>query len=91
MDFAKSLRKNATLRTLYSIQVPFCEDKSVQLLRVAFFRSDFLQNPYFSERLKTKHLIFGDTIIFTETIFYIHSSKFFYDLIFIIYNLITYW
>ena len=24
------------------------EDKSVQLVRVAFFRSDFLQNPYFS-------------------------------------------
>ena len=30
------------------MQVPFCEDKSVQLFRVAFFRSDFLQNPYFS-------------------------------------------
>ena len=26
------------------------EDKSVQLVRVAFFRSDFLQNPYFSTR-----------------------------------------
>ena len=31
-----------------SLQVPFCEEKSVQLVRVAFFRSDFLQNPYFS-------------------------------------------
>ena len=31
-----------------TIQVPFCEEKSVQLVRVAFFRSDFLQNPYFS-------------------------------------------
>ena len=30
------------------LQVPFCEEKSVQLVRVAFFRSDFLQNPYFS-------------------------------------------
>ena len=30
-----------------SLQVPFCEEKSVQLVRVAFFRSDILQNPYF--------------------------------------------
>ena len=30
------------------VEVPFCEEKSVQLFRVAFFRSDFLQNPYFS-------------------------------------------
>ena len=29
------------------LQVPFCEDESVQLFRVAFFRRDFLQNPYF--------------------------------------------
>ena len=34
-----------------TIQVPFCEEKSVQLVRVAFFRSDFLQNPYFSVHL----------------------------------------
>ena len=33
-----------------SLQVPFCEEKSVQLVRVAFFRSDFLQNPYFSKQ-----------------------------------------
>ena len=32
------------------VQVPFCEDESVQLFRVAFFQSDFLQNPYFSLR-----------------------------------------
>ena len=31
-----------------SLQVPFGEEKSVQLFRVAFFRSDFLQNPYFN-------------------------------------------
>ena len=30
------------------LQVPLCEEKSVQLVRVAFFQSDFLQNPYFS-------------------------------------------
>ena len=30
-----------------TIQVPFCEEKSVQLVRAAFFRSDLLQNPYF--------------------------------------------
>ena len=29
------------------VQVPFFEDESVQLFRVAFFQSDFLQNPYF--------------------------------------------
>ena len=29
------------------VQVPFCEEKSVQLVGVAFFRSDFLQNLYF--------------------------------------------
>ena len=33
---------------LQVLQVPFCEEKSVQLVRVASFRSDFLQNPYFS-------------------------------------------
>ena len=33
--------------TCIVLQVPFCEEKSVQLVRVAFFRSDFLQNPYF--------------------------------------------
>ena len=30
------------------LQVPFCKDESVQLFRVAFCRSDFLQNPYSS-------------------------------------------
>ena len=30
------------------VQVPFSEDESVQLFRVAFFRSDFFQNPYFT-------------------------------------------
>ena len=30
------------------LQVPLCEDESVQLFRVAFFRIDFFQNPYFS-------------------------------------------
>ena len=37
-----------------SLQVPFCEEKSVQLFRVAFFRSDFLQNPYFRWQVKFK-------------------------------------
>ena len=31
------------------LQLPFREEKSVQLVRVAFFRSDFLQNPYFND------------------------------------------
>ena len=31
-----------------TIQAPFCEEKSVQIVKVAFFQSDFLQNPYFS-------------------------------------------
>ena len=30
------------------LQVPFCEDESVQLFRVAFFWIDFFQNPYFN-------------------------------------------
>ena len=29
------------------MQVSFCAEKSVQLVRVAFFPSDFIQNPYF--------------------------------------------
>ena len=39
-------------------QVLFCKEKSVQLFRVAFFRSDFLQNPYFST-----FLLLGSTTI----------------------------
>ena len=31
----------------YLLQVPFCEEKIVQLVRVTFFQSDFLQNLYF--------------------------------------------
>ena len=34
------------------VQVPFCEDENVQLFRVAFFRRDFFQNPYFSRNVK---------------------------------------
>ena len=30
------------------VQVPSYDEKSVQIFRIAFFRSDFLQNPYFS-------------------------------------------
>ena len=37
--------------TCIVLQVPFCEEKSVQLVRVAFFRSDFLQNQYFNNFL----------------------------------------
>ena len=33
---------------IYYYRYLFCEDESVQLFRVAFCRSDFLQNPYFS-------------------------------------------
>ena len=29
--------------------LPFCEDESVQLFRVAFFGRDLLQNPYFNK------------------------------------------
>ena len=45
----KSLRKNATLNSwpLFSLQKSTCIG-TVQLFRVAFFQSDFLQNPYFS-------------------------------------------
>ena len=37
-----------------SLQVPFGEEKSVQLFRVAFFRSNFIQNPYFSNVTSTE-------------------------------------
>ena len=37
-----------------TIQAPFCVEKSVQLFKVAFFRSYFLQNPYFNETLISK-------------------------------------
>ena len=33
------------------LQVPFCEEKTVQLFRVAFFRRDFFRNPYFSNTI----------------------------------------
>ena len=47
MDFVRSHFTSGS-----TIQVPFCEGKSVQLVRVAFFRSDFLQNPYFSRKMR---------------------------------------
>ena len=33
------------------LQVPFCDEKNVQLVRVASFRGDFLQNQYFNSSL----------------------------------------
>ena len=59
--YKKSLQKDAPLTswTLFFItkgyqvpvvlQVSFCDEKSVQLVRGASFRSDFLQNPYFKK------------------------------------------
>ena len=50
--------------------------KSVQLVRVSFFRSDFLQNPYFSEMLQnlpfwnTKTHIFFSFFILCHFIFF---------------------
>ena len=41
--------------TAIVLKVPLCEEKSVQLFRVAFFRSDFLQNPYFSNVTSTEN------------------------------------
>jgi hypothetical protein len=38
------------MKETYFIQVPICGEKSVQLVRVAFFRSDFLQNSYFHKK-----------------------------------------
>ena len=35
----------------------FCEEKSVQLVRVAFFRSNFLQNLYFSDVVRISVVI----------------------------------
>ena len=39
------LHKKVPVYSCIVLQVPFCD---VQLVRVAFFRSDFLQNPYFN-------------------------------------------
>ena len=49
------------------------EDKSVQLVRVAFFRSDFLQNPYFNNitdvsRARTTDVWCLDSKFFTDKI-----------------------
>ena len=43
------------------LQVPFCKDESVQLFRVAFFRRDFFQNPFFSKYVKNCN-IFGQIL-----------------------------
>ena len=48
--------------TCSTIQVPFCEEKSVQLFRVAFFWSDFLQNPYFSSIMEWNFVFKGPTV-----------------------------
>ena len=47
--YKKSLRKDAPLveHFFHHKRVPFCDEKSVLLVRGASFRSDFLQNPYF--------------------------------------------
>ena len=57
----KSLRKNETLTSwtllahFFSRSVLIQWAKSVQLVRVSFFLSDFLQNPYFSKSFKNIH------------------------------------
>jgi hypothetical protein len=49
-DKCKSDQLNTFVLTFFQISTDLekSEDKSVQLVRVAFFRSDFLQNPYFN-------------------------------------------
>ena len=47
MDFVRSHFGKMQLCT---IQEPFCEETSVQLVRIAIFRSHFLQNPYFNDQ-----------------------------------------
>ena len=44
------------------IRSHFCDEKSVQLVRGASFRSDFLQNPYFSGTLVDKCIWYPKTI-----------------------------
>ena len=51
---SREFSKIQQLIKVWILQVPFCEEKSVQLVRLAFFRSDFLQNPYFSEQIFQK-------------------------------------
>ena len=45
MDFLTSPFRKIKKIICYDLllQVPFCEEKSIQLFRVAFFRSNFLQ------------------------------------------------
>ena len=53
-DYTKDDKNHGFLKYGFckkTIQVPFCEEKNVQLFRVAFFHSDFLQNPHFSSSL----------------------------------------
>ena len=51
------------------LQVPFCEERSDQLVRVASFRSDFLQNPYFSKKQSDEKLYFQITLFQVSAIF----------------------
>ena len=68
MDFVRShFGINATLTSwtiFFSQKIPaavltkytgtLCEEQSVQLVRVVFLRSDFLQKPYFKNVINTK-------------------------------------
>ena len=71
MDFVRSHFEKMQLCS--TIQVPFCEEKSVQLVRVAFFRSDFLQNPYFSYLTFARHQPFILSVN-PEAFFYLFLS-----------------
>ena len=67
----KSLRKNETL-TSWTLLAHFFSrsgwsgkkwGKSVQLVRVSFFLSDFLQNPYFKPWRRGIRITFGDHVV----------------------------
>ena len=58
------------------VQVPFREDESVQLFRVAFFRSDFLLNPYFNRLLHCPIVYAVSNSQSNRGITYVHISCF---------------
>ena len=69
MDFVKSHCRNPPTALGATANPPKSDDKyaqkSVQLVRGSAFRSDFLQNPYFSYSLALVHL-FSSWIAWAE-------------------------
>ena len=59
------LRSHFGKMQLCTVQVPLYDEKSVQLVRVASFRNDFLQNPYFGANFKNLNRTRSDSFVLT--------------------------